>query len=178
MLDAILSEKRSIPSAAILTQPFVPTARALSEIQNMPGYPFVVLPHPVTSLTADEARARADAATPYIESLLVEGVARPENDEISIEGAVETSSASDLAKLRKLTEELAEPLRADGADLTVRLSAPKELTFALRTSGATCEECVMPGTHLLEIYRNRTRHVFGKDWTVRLEDPREEQVLH
>ena len=177
MLDAILSEKRSIPAAAILTRPFIPTALALSSIQNMPGYPFVVLPHPVTSLTAEEALARADAATPYIEALLVEGVARPENDEIRIEGAAETSSASDLAKLRELTEELAEPLRADGADLSARLSAPAELTFALRTSGATCEECVMPGAHLLEIYRNRTRRVFGDSWTVRLEDPREDQVL-
>jgi hypothetical protein len=79
-------EKLSIPAVAILTRPFVPTARALAKLQSMPGYPFVVLPHPVTSLSVDEARSRADAATPYVEALLVEAAARPQNQEVGIEG--------------------------------------------------------------------------------------------
>jgi len=139
----------------------------------MPGYPFVVLPHPVTSLSVEEATALADVATPYVEALLVDGIPRPANGEVAVEGSPQAPPNGVETMIHRLTEELALPLRADGADLSASHSGPTELTFSLHTTGATCEECVMPGEHLLAIFRRQTHNVLGPSWTVRLEDPRE-----
>ena len=71
MLDAISFEKRGIPAAAIITEPFVPTALAMAELSGMPGYPCAVIPHPVGSLDADEVRARAQAIAARVAELLL-----------------------------------------------------------------------------------------------------------
>jgi hypothetical protein len=73
VLDAINFEKQGIPAVAVVTEPFAPTAVALAELQGMPGYPFVVVPHPFGSLDEAAVRARADAAVVRIERLLLGG---------------------------------------------------------------------------------------------------------
>ena len=73
MLDAITFEKRGIPAAVVITEPFVPTALAMARLAGMPGYPHVALPHPIGSLWPDELAARADAAVAKIEALLLAG---------------------------------------------------------------------------------------------------------
>ena len=70
MLDAISFEKRGIPAAAIITEPFVPTAEAMARLAGMPGYPVAVIPHPVGSLDPSAVAARADQIAPRIEALL------------------------------------------------------------------------------------------------------------
>ena len=70
MLDAINFEKQGIPAVAVVTEPFVPTANAVAAMNGMPGYPFVVVPHPFGSLDDAAVRARADAALARIEALL------------------------------------------------------------------------------------------------------------
>ena len=75
MLDAINFEKQGIPAVAIVTEPFVRTAHAVAEMNGMPGYPFVVVPHPFGSLDDAAVRARADAALARIEALLFQGEA-------------------------------------------------------------------------------------------------------
>jgi hypothetical protein len=76
VLDAISFEKRGIPAAAIITEPFVLTAAAIAELAGLPGYPSAVIPHPVGSLTAAEVRARAEAIAPRVAELLL-GVSPP-----------------------------------------------------------------------------------------------------
>ena len=71
MLDAISFEKRGIPAAAIITEPFVLTAAAIAELAGLPGYPSAVIPHPVGSLTPAEVRARAEAIAPRVAELLL-----------------------------------------------------------------------------------------------------------
>jgi hypothetical protein len=71
VLDAISFEKRGIPAAAIITEPFVLTAAAIAELAGLPGYPAAVIPHPVGSLTAAEVRARAEAIAPRVVELLL-----------------------------------------------------------------------------------------------------------
>jgi hypothetical protein len=71
VLDAIKFEKHGIPAVAIVTQPFVPTATAVAEMNGMPGYPFVVVPHPFGSLDDTTVWARADAVLSRIEQLLL-----------------------------------------------------------------------------------------------------------
>ena len=70
MLDAISFEKRGIPAAVVITEPFIPTAAALAELAGLSGYPCAVIPHPVGSLTAEEVRERADAIAPRVAALL------------------------------------------------------------------------------------------------------------
>jgi hypothetical protein len=72
VLDAITFEKRGIPAAVVITEPFVPTADAMARLAGMPGYPYAVLPHPVGSLTAAEVAQRADTIADRIEGLLLD----------------------------------------------------------------------------------------------------------
>ena len=76
MLDAINLEKRGIPAVAVVTEPFIQTAQAVAELNGVPGYPFVVVPHPFGSLDAAAVRARAEAAVARIELLLLGGADR------------------------------------------------------------------------------------------------------
>ena len=71
MLDAISFEKRGIPAAAIITEPFIATAEAMARLAGMPEYPVAVIPHPVGSLSRDEVTARADAIAERIVELLL-----------------------------------------------------------------------------------------------------------
>lgn len=43
-----------------MTDQFIPTARAMAEFLGLPGYPFVVIPHPLSDNTDDEIRAKAE----------------------------------------------------------------------------------------------------------------------
>jgi len=71
VLDAIGFEKRGVPAAAIITEPFVPTAEAMARLSGMPGYPCAVVAHPIGSLAAVELEARADGIAARIEALLL-----------------------------------------------------------------------------------------------------------
>jgi hypothetical protein len=71
VLDAIFFEKRGIPAAVVITEPFVPTAIGIGRLAGMPGYPYAVIPHPVGSLSAADVRQRADAAAATVGALLL-----------------------------------------------------------------------------------------------------------
>lgn len=73
MLDAISFEKRGIPAAVVITEPFESTAEAMARLAGLAGYPFAALPHPFGSLSPAEVRARADTLIDSIERLLLEG---------------------------------------------------------------------------------------------------------
>ena len=71
MLDAIFFEKRGIPAAVVITEPFVPTAMGIAKLAGMPGYPYAVIPHPVGSLGAAEVRQRAEDVAAAVEAMLL-----------------------------------------------------------------------------------------------------------
>jgi hypothetical protein len=77
VLDAINLEKQGIPAVAVVTEPFARTAAGLAELNGMPGYPFVVVPHPFGSLDETTVRSRADAVLAKIERLLLGGEKAP-----------------------------------------------------------------------------------------------------
>ena len=54
----------------ICTDEFVESAKAQAAICGNPDYPFVVVPHPIGSLTGDELRARARVAAPRVIEIL------------------------------------------------------------------------------------------------------------
>lgn len=71
MLDAITFEKRGIPAAVVITEPFEPTAQAMARLAGMEGYPYAAVPHPIGSLSPAEVSTRADQIVDRIERLLL-----------------------------------------------------------------------------------------------------------
>jgi hypothetical protein len=60
-----------------MTERFVASARAVAELNGLPGYPFAVIGHPVANDTDAALRAKAEAALPTIVALLTERTANP-----------------------------------------------------------------------------------------------------
>ena len=71
MHDSITLEKRGVPTAVICTEPFTSSARSMSKICGIVDYPFVVLPHPLSSLTPEIFRDRASQAVPDVIEILL-----------------------------------------------------------------------------------------------------------
>ncbi len=63
-------ERRGIPSVAIMTEKFVSAAELMGRVLGADGYPFVVIPHPISSASPDElaaaARTAADACLTHL----------------------------------------------------------------------------------------------------------------
>ncbi len=60
MLDGLKLERIGIPTAAIVTAPFVATGRAMADSWGVEDYRFLVTEHPIANLTDTELDARAD----------------------------------------------------------------------------------------------------------------------
>ena len=54
----------------ICTEEFIPSAKAQAASSGNPDYPFVVVPHPIGSLTPAELRRRAATAVPQVIAIL------------------------------------------------------------------------------------------------------------
>ena len=59
-----------MPAAVICTDQFVTSAKAQAAICGNPDYPFVVVAHPIGSLTAEELRDRARHAVSQVLEIL------------------------------------------------------------------------------------------------------------
>ena len=70
MHDALAAERRGIPAVAVMTDRFVPTARAVAELNGVPDYPYVVIPHPIANDSDDQLRVKLEAVVERIVSLL------------------------------------------------------------------------------------------------------------
>ena len=160
MLDAVRFEELGLPAAAIVTEPFRATGKAMAELQGFADYPFATVPHPVASLSIDQVNALADAVTPEVERLL-------------LRAAVDAPAAAGtgLASLEEVVESLAEALRADRADLTAERSG-STILFRLHIPDEACAECVMPASMLVPMFQHRIDQELGPGMTVELEDPR------
>ena len=55
-----------------MTDRFERSAQLMAQVNGLPGYPFVVIPHPVANNDDATLRAKAEAALPRIVSLLTE----------------------------------------------------------------------------------------------------------
>ena len=60
MADGILLEKHGLPAAVICTESFHGSAGAMARIQGFPDYHYLVTPHPVSNLTPEQLRERAE----------------------------------------------------------------------------------------------------------------------
>ncbi|GIX46439.1 MAG: hypothetical protein KatS3mg131_0650 [Candidatus Tectimicrobiota bacterium] len=75
MLDGILFEQHGVPAAAIVTDVFVETGRAMAQTWGVPQYQFLSMPHPIANLTEAELDQRARDIAPRVVQLLLEGQA-------------------------------------------------------------------------------------------------------
>jgi hypothetical protein len=69
--DAISLEKKGVPAAVICTEPFVSSANAMAKLGGISDYPYVVVPHPLGSLTTEALRQRAVQAAPEVLRILL-----------------------------------------------------------------------------------------------------------
>jgi hypothetical protein len=72
MHDALAAEMRGIPAVAVMTDRFVPTARAVAELNGIPDYPYVVIEHPIANNSDAELQAKAEAVIARIVALLTD----------------------------------------------------------------------------------------------------------
>jgi len=69
--DGIEIERRSIPATVILTDNFVGTAETAAKMGGLPGYPFVVIPHPISRKSRELLREVAEATAADVLTKLV-----------------------------------------------------------------------------------------------------------
>lgn len=60
-----------MPTAAIVTEPFVDTARAMARSWSVPDHPFVTVPHPIANLTDQDLDRMARDVVPEVLRILL-----------------------------------------------------------------------------------------------------------
>jgi hypothetical protein len=66
----VSGELVGVPSVGIMTEQFVSAAELMAKVLGMPGYPFVVIDHPISSATLDQLKERARRAAAECAALL------------------------------------------------------------------------------------------------------------
>ena len=66
MADGIIFEKLGVQTATLVTDAFRASGDAMAKRMGMPGYHYVMLPHPISNLTPEECEARACEILPEI----------------------------------------------------------------------------------------------------------------
>ena len=69
-------ERLGIPTASIITHVFLNTAKGMTRMMGVPDYEFVVADHPLSSLTDEECKERAETIAPEVERILVNSAAK------------------------------------------------------------------------------------------------------
>ena len=75
MHDGITLERLGFPTATIITHVFETTAQAYTRLMGVPGFPYLICPHPITNVGADGLDERIKLLAPRVASLLQDGVA-------------------------------------------------------------------------------------------------------
>jgi hypothetical protein len=69
LLDGIVMEKLGVPTAAVTTQPFISSGKAMAVSHGIPDYPFVVIPHPIAATETSKLHSWADNAVDQVVSI-------------------------------------------------------------------------------------------------------------
>ncbi|MDA0655347.1 MAG: hypothetical protein O2912_02915 [Proteobacteria bacterium] len=73
MLDAIILEKAGIPAIPILTDAFDTTAKEMAELWGVPDFRFLMMPHPLDSITEEQIDRHAQDLVDKVVGLLQAG---------------------------------------------------------------------------------------------------------
>lgn len=66
-------ERRGVPSVSIMTERFTSAAELMARVLGADGFPFVVVPHPISSATPEDLAAAARSAAADCVALLTAG---------------------------------------------------------------------------------------------------------
>ena len=79
MADGIILETLGVQAATIVTDAFTLSSDAMARTKGAPGYRYATVPHPLSSLSADECRERARGVLPDVLAILglTDGEQRP-----------------------------------------------------------------------------------------------------
>jgi hypothetical protein len=79
--DAMILERRGVPSVFICAEGFTNAAKAMARRESVPDLHYIVVPQPFSSLSRVEVRQRATEVLPEVLSILgieeIEAVASP-----------------------------------------------------------------------------------------------------
>ena len=75
MHDGIALERLGFPTATIITHVFETTAQAYTRLMGVPGFPYLICPHPITNVGDDGLDERIKLLAPRVARLLQDGVA-------------------------------------------------------------------------------------------------------
>ena len=73
MLDAIILEKAGIPAISIVTDVFELGAREMAKLWGVPDFRFLMMHHPLATLSAADVEPRVAALVPQVVKLLQQG---------------------------------------------------------------------------------------------------------
>jgi hypothetical protein len=164
--DGITFERLGIPSAVVITEPFIPAAQVITELDGLPDYGYVAIPHPVTSLSIEQLTERAREAAREVEAILL-GTERAERGPQDGPGALSEDDVATVLRPYRLG------LQSDGADLLVDGVHGDDVRARLTFSDATCMECVMPSATVRDLLSSLLSRHYGRAVSVTLEDPRD-----
>jgi hypothetical protein len=68
--DGTVFEKRGIPAAAIITHTFTASANAMARRNGFADYRYAMIPHPLSSLDAEQVKQRAREVLAEVLSIL------------------------------------------------------------------------------------------------------------
>ena len=60
MADGIVLERVGVPAVSICTDAFLVPARAMADVYGVPDFQFVVIPHPIASLSPTQIEANVE----------------------------------------------------------------------------------------------------------------------
>ena len=66
-------EKAGVPAVPVITDAFDSTAKEMAELWGVPDFRFVMMPHPLASLTSVEVERRAEELVGKVLRLLQQG---------------------------------------------------------------------------------------------------------
>jgi len=71
--DGITLESQGLPTATIITDVFINTARAYTRLMGVPDFPYLACPHPITNVKGPDLVRKAEELAPRIVQLLLQG---------------------------------------------------------------------------------------------------------
>lgn len=66
-------EKLNVPTAVIITEPFIASSKAMAVAQGIPDYPFVTIPHPIAATEKHVLFDWVDNILGEVEAILLAG---------------------------------------------------------------------------------------------------------
>jgi hypothetical protein len=73
----VSAENAGITATAIITDRFVQTAQVMAQVSGRPGFPFAVIPHPISNNDDTVLRAKAEAAVQQCVTILLQTTPLP-----------------------------------------------------------------------------------------------------